>query len=56
MCIVQGDIIQINSAIKTWIKILFLYAHARCMPELCCKFQIPASNTVGVAETNITIV
>ena len=41
-----------NSAILTRMKILFPNAHVQCMSELCCKFQMPASNTVGeVAET-----
>ena len=27
-----------------------------CMPELCCKFQMPASNTVGgVVETQTVV-
>ena len=40
-----------NSEIMTWVKILFpLSMYAKCMSELCSKFQIPASNTVGIAE------
>ena len=42
VCRLMGD----NSANMTWIKILFLYARAKCISELCCKFQISASNTV----------
>ena len=38
------------SAIMTKSNFCFLYAHVQCMSELCCKFQIPASNTV-VVET-----
>ena len=31
-------------------------AHVQCMSELCCNFQIPASNTLGgVAETRIVL-
>ena len=45
-----------NSAIMTRMKILFPNAHVQCMSELCCKFQMPASNTVGgVAETQTVV-
>ena len=44
-----------NSAIMTWIKICFLHAHAQCKSELCCKFQIPASHTVGGAAKTQTV-
>ena len=61
---VQCDIVCIsfrghNSAIMSWIKKSFSLMHmfnAQCMPELCCKFQIPTSNTVGVdAETRTVL-
>ena len=32
-----------------------LHEHVQSMPELCSKFQIPASNTVGVAETRTVL-
>ena len=45
-----------NSAIMTRMKILFPNAHVQCMSELCCKFQMPAANTVrGVAETQTVV-
>ena len=45
-----------NSAIMTIMKILFPNAHVQCMSELCCKFQMPASNTVGgTAETQTVV-
>ena len=32
------------------------YAHVQCISELCCKFEIPASKTVGgVGETRILL-
>ena len=40
----------------TRMKILFPSAHVQCMSELCCKFQMPALNTVGgVAETQTVV-
>ena len=36
-----------NSAIMTGSKFHFLHANARCMSEMCSKFQISASNTIG---------
>ena len=45
-----------NSEIMTRIKILFPNAHVQCMSLLCCKFQMPASNTVGgVAKTQTVV-
>ena len=44
-----------NSAIVSWVIILFPYAHVQCMSELCSKFQILASNTSGVAETRTVL-
>ena len=45
-----------NSAMVTRIEILFSNAHVQCMSELCFKFQMPASNTVGgVAETQTVV-
>ena len=45
-----------NSAIMTRMKILLPNAHVQCMSELCCKFQMPESNTVGgVADTQIVV-
>ena len=45
-----------NSTIMTRSKFCFLHAHAQCMSELCSKFQICASNTVGgVAETQTVL-
>ena len=33
-------------------KFFFIYANFHCISDLCCKFQIPASNTVcGFAAT-----
>ena len=40
-----------NSAIHC-----FPYAYVKCMSELCCKFRITASNTVGEdAETRTVL-
>ena len=40
----------------TRMKILFPNAHVQCMSELCSKFQMPTSNTVGgVAETQTVV-
>ena len=36
-------------------KILFPNAHVQCMSELCCKFQMPASKTVGGAAETQTV-
>ena len=45
-----------NSAIMTIMKILFPNAHVQCMSELCSKFHLTASNTVGgVAETQTVV-
>ena len=33
----------------------FLYAHVQCISELCYKFQVPALNTLGVAETKTVL-
>ena len=41
-----------NSSVMTESKFCILYAHVLSMSELCCKFQIPALNSVRrVAET-----
>ena len=45
-----------NSAIMIKMKILFPNPHVQCMSELWCKFQMPASNTVGgVVETQTVV-
>ena len=36
-------------------KFCFPYEHVQCINELCCKFQILASNTVKVAETRTVL-
>ena len=56
----QSDIVKIYIRViqgdRPESKICFFYAHVQCMSELCCKFQIPASNTVGgVAETGTVL-
>ena len=41
MYVIQGDIIlQIS-------EFCFPFAQMQCISELCCNFQVPASNTVG---------
>ena len=53
MYVIQGDII-----LQQWpkSKVCFHYIHVQCISELCCKFQIPESNTVGrVAETRTVL-
>ena len=45
-----------NSAIMTRMNILFPNAHVQCRSELCSKFQMTASNTVGgVAEIQTVV-
>ena len=59
--LLQCDIVKIcisfrghNSAIMSWIKILFPLCI--CSKHVCCKFQIPTSNTVGGdAETRTVL-
>ena len=61
--VVQCDMVKMlchsrrhNSAKMTLIKIMFPLCNVQCMSELCCKFQIPASITVGgVAETRTVL-
>ena len=61
--VLQCDIVKIcisfrghNSAIMPWIKILFPLCMCQCISELCCKFPIPTSNTVGGdAETRTVL-
>ena len=51
--VIQGDIIlQKLPGSKFYLP----YAHVQCISELYCKFQIPASNTVGgVADTQTVL-
>ena len=61
--VLQCDMVQnmchsrgCNSAIMTFIKFCFLYAHVQCISELCFKYQVPASNILGgVAETRTVL-
>ena len=61
--VLQCDMVQnmchsrgCNSAIMIESKFCFLYAYVQCISELCFKFQVPASNTLGaVAETRIVL-
>ena len=56
MYVVLGEYMYMILQLRPGPKFCFLHAHAKCMSELCSKFQIPESNTVGgVAETRTVL-
>ena len=59
--VLQCDMVKLWMSFKgtlfcnNYLHLNFLNAHVQCIAELLCKFQIPASNTVGEVVVTWTV-